>query len=211
MQLIGEVLQDGHHVLFCCIFLFESLCWSFWICHCDRSWQGELSWQFDTTGWRDNRDLSAALSPWTATDASFTSAANDSRIFRRSANDYYLSRRTDGVFQNFINPSYDHSYSGLQPSGRLELQSFDSRANENSYTSRSHVSREHKGKPRKSPRLTTITEGTSAGKSGPLAVKDELQSIDYDRIEDVESHFQVDRWDTDPCHQQTVKLRDHVV
>ncbi|PHU24472.1 hypothetical protein BC332_09579 [Capsicum chinense] len=161
----------------------------------DRSWQGELSWQFDTTGWRDNRDLSAALSPWTATDASFTSAANDSRIFRRSANDYYLSRRTDGVFQNFINPSYDHSYSGLQPSGRLELQSFDSRANENSYTSRSHVSHEHKGKPRKSPRLTTITEGTSAGKSGPLAVKDELQSIDYDKIEDVESHFQVDRSD----------------
>ncbi|XP_019068739.3 ABC transporter B family member 19 isoform X1 [Solanum lycopersicum] len=157
----------------------------------DRSWQGELSWQFDPTGWRDNRNLSAALSPWTAADTSFTSAPVGSRIFRRSANDYYLSR-TNGVFQNFINPSYDHSYSGFQPSGRLELQSFDSRANENSYTSRNHVSHEYKGKPRKSPRLTTITEGTSAGKSGPLAVKDELQSIDYDRIEDFERQFQVD-------------------
>ncbi|KAJ8553234.1 hypothetical protein K7X08_023912 [Anisodus acutangulus] len=158
----------------------------------DRSWQGELSWQFEPTGWRDNRDLSAALSPWTATDASFTSAANGSRIFRRSANDYYLSRATNGVFHSFINPSSDHSYSGLQPSGRLELQSFDSKANENSYASRSHVSREYKGKPRKSSRLTTITEGTSAGKSGPLAVKDELQSIDFDRIEDVERQFQID-------------------
>ncbi|XP_060205963.1 ABC transporter B family member 19-like [Lycium barbarum] len=159
----------------------------------DRSWQGELSWQFEPTGWRDNRDLSAALSPWTATDASFTSATNGSRIFRRSANDYYLSRSTNGVFHSFINPSYDQSYSGHQTSGRLELQSFDSRANENSYTSRSHVSREYKGKPRKSSRLTTITEGTSAGKGGPLAVKDELQLIDFDRTEDVERQFQIGR------------------
>ncbi|CAN4089141.1 unnamed protein product [Withania somnifera] len=158
----------------------------------DRSWQGELSWQFDPTGWLDNRNLSAALSPWTATDASFSSTANGSRIFRRSANDYDLSRRTDG-FHNFINPSYDNSYSGFQPSGRLEVQSSDSRANENFYTSRNHVSGEYKGKPCKPSRLTTITEGTSAGKSGPLAVKDELQSIDYDRIEDVERQFQVDR------------------
>lgn len=175
---------------------------------CDRSWQGELSWQFDPTGWRDNRNLSAALSPWTAADTSFTSAPVGSRIFRRSANDYYLSR-TNGVFQNFINPSYDHSYSGFQPSGRLELQSFDSRANENSYTSRNHVSHEYKGKPRKSPRLTTITEGTSAGKSGPLAVKDELQSIDYDRIEDFERQFQVDGWDKSST--RTVKLCDHII
>ncbi|KAK4349817.1 hypothetical protein RND71_029130 [Anisodus tanguticus] len=147
---------------------------------------------FEPTGWRDNSDLSAALSPWTATDASFTSAANGSRVFRRSANDYYLSRATKVYSNSFINPSYDHSYSGLQPSGRLELQSFDSKANENSYASRSHVSREYKGKPRKSSRLTTITEGISAGKNGPLAVKDELQSIDFDRIEDVERQFQID-------------------
>ncbi|XP_009787798.1 LOW QUALITY PROTEIN: ABC transporter B family member 19-like [Nicotiana tabacum] len=153
----------------------------------DRSWQGELSWQFEPTGWRDNRNLSAALSPWTASDASFTSAAHGSRIFRKSANDYYLSRATNGVFHSFINPSYDHSYSGLQTSGRLELQSFDSRASGNSY-----ASRDYKGKPRKSSKLTTITEGTGAGKSGPLAVQDELQSIEFDRIEDLERQIQID-------------------
>ncbi|GMP35172.1 hypothetical protein CsSME_00007730 [Camellia sinensis var. sinensis] len=56
----------------------------------DRSWQGELSWQFEPTGWRHNRNLNlgAALSPWAAAT---TTTTPSSRIFRRSANDYYLS------------------------------------------------------------------------------------------------------------------------
>ncbi|KAK6124697.1 hypothetical protein DH2020_041552 [Rehmannia glutinosa] len=85
----------------------------------DKSWQNELSWQFQPTGWQENRNLGAALTPWTPA----TSAPTP--IFRRSANEYYLSH-TQGVggnFQSFTNPHYESSYSGL-PSGRLELQSY---------------------------------------------------------------------------------------
>ncbi|KAK6148772.1 hypothetical protein DH2020_016297 [Rehmannia glutinosa] len=84
----------------------------------DKSWQNELSWQFQPTGWQENRNLGAALTPWTPATSAPTPS---SRIFRRSANDYYLSH--GGNFQSFSNPHYESSYSGL-PSGRLELQSY---------------------------------------------------------------------------------------
>ncbi|XP_051147745.1 ABC transporter B family member 19-like [Andrographis paniculata] len=87
----------------------------------DRLWQGELSWQFETTGWRENLNLGAALSPWAANSTSPLSTGS-SRIFKRSANDYYLSRG----FHTFGNPYYDNSYSGYDPlpsGSRLGLQS----------------------------------------------------------------------------------------
>ncbi|CAL5375969.1 unnamed protein product [Camellia sinensis] len=167
----------------------------------DRSWQGELSWQFEPTGWRHNRNLNlgAALSPWAAAT---TTTTPSSRIFRRSANDYYLSRtsRGGGGFQNhsFANSSISYSehshsgygYSALPPSGagRLELQSYNENSHSHSLVPRNYssASGQHSKSPKLSPKfsptfssLLTIKEGSaSAGHSGPLADKDELRKID---------------------------------
>ncbi|KAL8230246.1 hypothetical protein R6Q57_000024 [Mikania cordata] len=76
----------------------------------DQSWQADISWRFEPTH-NHGSNLSAALTPFTSTPVS--------RVFRRSANDYYLSRGNFSSSSN-INPSYDHSYVSL---GRIELQS----------------------------------------------------------------------------------------
>lgn len=155
----------------------------------DKSWQSELSWQFDPAGWRDNRDLSAALSPWTASSAASPSNSNGSRVFRRSANDYFLSRTTVAGFRGFTNPYYDHSVSHYEalPSGRLELQSYVSRDSEDSFTGRSFASREHfvKSHRGRTRQLSTITE-RRADSTGPLIENDELSLIDYDAPEDID-------------------------
>ncbi|PWA71493.1 AAA+ ATPase domain-containing protein [Artemisia annua] len=62
----------------------------------DQSWQAEISWQFEPTGWQDTRGsaLGAALSPWTGPTPSRTPSpvtTPSSRVFRQSAKDYYLS------------------------------------------------------------------------------------------------------------------------
>ncbi|KAG7025911.1 ABC transporter B family member 19, partial [Cucurbita argyrosperma subsp. argyrosperma] len=93
----------------------------------DKSWQGEISWQFKPTGWRDSRNLGIALGPWAASVA--PSSFSSSRVFRRTANDYYLSpsRR---VRRRSPSPYSDGS--GYVPAGRMELQSFVGRETENS-------------------------------------------------------------------------------
>ncbi|KAL2457360.1 ABC transporter B family member 19 [Forsythia ovata] len=145
----------------------------------DRSWQGELSWQFEPTGWQENRNLGAALSPFTASAA--TPVSTSSRIFRRSANDYYLSRTHGGV-QSFSNPYYDNSHSGYHPvpSGRLELQSYVARENENSIFGKSYTFGEH-AKSSKVPIMESINKG-NAGNPGTSAEKGELSMTDYDDI-----------------------------
>lgn len=116
----------------------------------DRSWQGDISWQARSRGFHENRNLGAALSPWTASEAS-TPTTYGSRIFKRSANHYYLSNTSGGV-SSFINPYYENSCTGYDavPSGRLELQSFESG--------------EHNIKPHYVSRQDRIKEGPSAGK-----------------------------------------------
>ncbi|PKI43804.1 hypothetical protein CRG98_035815, partial [Punica granatum] len=84
----------------------------------DTSWQSEVSWQFEPSGWRDGRDLGGALSPWPA-----AATPSRSRIFRRTANEYYMSRTASGL-RSFANPCYEYSGYGEVLSGRLELQSF---------------------------------------------------------------------------------------
>lgn len=94
----------------------------------DRSWQAEISWQFEPTGWKDSRDgvLGAALSPWTGTPRA-PSPVNTpgSRMFRQSAKDYYASGVSGGDlnFRNFTNPYYE--YSNVLSPGRIELQSHE--------------------------------------------------------------------------------------
>ncbi|KAL3511586.1 hypothetical protein ACH5RR_024303 [Cinchona calisaya] len=150
----------------------------------DWSWQGELSWQFKPTGWHDNRDFSAALSPWSASPA--TSPSGGSRIFRRSANDYFLSRTnaSNGLGCS-ANPYYDHSTGGYEafPSGRLEIQSFVARDGKDSCSGTSFTSREVT-RPHRGIRLSNVT-GRSAASSGPLADEDDLSLVDYDAPEDL--------------------------
>jgi ATP-binding cassette subfamily B (MDR/TAP) protein 1 len=101
----------------------------------DMSWQGRISWQFEPTGWHDSSNLSAALSPWTPT------TTPESRIFRRSANDFYLSQ-TKG-FQGRTSPYNEYSGYGGVPAGRLELQSYVARDGESSFFGKSYISGEY--------------------------------------------------------------------
>lgn len=142
----------------------------------DTSWQGELSWQFGPTGWRENHNLGSILSPWTGTSAaSPLSDRSRSNILGRSANEYYLSRTTGG-FRSHTNPYYyEHSGYDALPGGRIELQSFVGRERQNM--------NDH----RKSPgfsKMGVIKERISTS-TGPLADKDELTSkIDSYKPED---------------------------
>ncbi|KAF6174303.1 hypothetical protein GIB67_040796 [Kingdonia uniflora] len=147
----------------------------------DRSWQSEISWQFEPTGWQDRRNLSAALSPWAT-----PSQSNGRHIFNRTANDYYLSNTSAAPgyrssYRSIINPSYENSGYGAPSGRRLELQSYVARDNHpNSFIGRSYtsvdVSKTHRI-PHRSPR------------SSPLADKDELSMIEYDVPEDVNNQI----------------------
>ncbi|KAI4324811.1 hypothetical protein MLD38_030265 [Melastoma candidum] len=164
----------------------------------DRSWQGELSWQLEPTGWRDGRSsLGAALSPWTG-----SATPGESRVFRRgSASDYYLSRTTGG-FRSFTNPYYEYSgYGGGPNRGRLELRSFAESEYESSVFGKSYTSGDH-GKP-KSHRLhgdlEVIKEGSDvktinrgmpehAGRDERSRGRGNMQVGDSDSIDDMDGH-----------------------
>ncbi|KAJ0075680.1 hypothetical protein Patl1_33778 [Pistacia atlantica] len=169
----------------------------------DMSWQGEVSWQFEPSGWQDSRTLGAALSPWTAT----TTPVN-SNIFRRSAHDFYLSR-TSGGFQSRTNPYYDNSSYSAVPSGRLELQSFVAKDNDSTLFSKEHNLGGHGKSHQGISRLQIIKEGTSCRPVSPLANEDELSMIDYDTMEDVEK--QVHLSNTDHHHHRHNDPRWHSV
>ncbi|TKY64230.1 ABC transporter B family member 19 [Spatholobus suberectus] len=133
----------------------------------DHSWQGEVSWKFQATGWREySTNVGSVLSPWPA-----GSPSDRSRVFRRSANDYYLSRTSR--FRGLTSSSYEHS--GY---GRVELQSYVARDNDHSYF-------DQHGQPHGLSKLGIIQERSSGkGKSSPLAEEDELSMIDYSITED---------------------------
>ncbi|KZV43474.1 ABC transporter B family member 19-like [Dorcoceras hygrometricum] len=143
----------------------------------DRSWQGELSWQFKPTRWQENQNLGEALGPWTAS-ASATPASARSRTFRRSANDYYLSR-TYGGFQRFTNPYYSNSHSSYDrlPSGRSESHSYVGTDHKSPFLGSNH-SFEKQTSPCKSTNLSNVYD-VSDGRSGPLADEDELRMPDH--------------------------------
>ncbi|KAJ4717733.1 ABC transporter B family-like protein [Melia azedarach] len=146
----------------------------------DMSWQGEVSWQFEPSGWRDNQNLGAALSPWAVT----STASSNSNMFRRSANDFYHSN-TSGGFRSFANPYYDFSSYNAVPSGRLELHSFVSSDNNAFLHSKEHKMGGHSKFHQGISSLGVIKEGSSRHVS-PLANEDELSVIDYDAFDDVE-------------------------
>ncbi|KAI6671691.1 hypothetical protein NL676_006576 [Syzygium grande] len=144
----------------------------------DRSWEGELSWQFEPTGWRDGQNLGVALSPWTA-----PTTPSQSRVVRRTANDYYLSR-TSGRFRSFMNPYYEYSVYGSVAGGRLELQSFEDRdTNESAFFGRSYAAGENTKTKKGHSTLEVIKEGSNDGRFGH---KDELKLIGYNNDDDFE-------------------------
>ncbi|KAA0059377.1 ABC transporter B family member 19-like [Cucumis melo var. makuwa] len=134
----------------------------------DKSWQGELSWQFEPTGWRDSRNLGVALGPWAASIA--PSPFSSSQVLHRTANDYYLSpsRR---VRRSFPSPYSDSS--GYIPAGRVELQSFVGGETENSlFVGESYI-------PGETSKISH-SSGWKDGSKGPLADKDELSKSYHD-------------------------------
>ncbi|TQE08679.1 hypothetical protein C1H46_005663 [Malus baccata] len=147
----------------------------------DKSWQGEISWQFEPTGWSDTRNLGSVLSPWAT-----ASTTSDAHIVRRSANYYYLSRTSRRAARNNAN------YNSV-PDGRLELQSYvapprvnngngNINLNNNSESSLIFANSSYGTQHKKPPRLEKIKELGSGNYSGsdPLARKDVLGLIDYD-------------------------------
>ncbi|CAN1352883.1 ABC transporter B family member 19 [Linum perenne] len=83
----------------------------------DMSWQDEVSWQYEPTGWmNDSRTFGAILSPW-----AFTTPSAHPTI-RRSAQDFYLSRTRGGFTSS--GPSYcDRSGISGVSNGGLNLKS----------------------------------------------------------------------------------------
>ncbi|XVF25260.1 hypothetical protein REPUB_Repub13aG0198100 [Reevesia pubescens] len=156
----------------------------------DMSWQSEVSWQFEPSGWHDTRNLGAALSPWAA---SSTSSTNSQAFRRRSASEYYLSH-TSGGLRSFANPYYELSGYGPVPSGRLDLQSYVARDNDSS--SHLHLG-DHSKSHHQISRLDTIKEG-SGRYASPFADEDELSSGDYDTPEDVERQIRLLGTDPNP-------------
>ncbi|KAK8524744.1 hypothetical protein V6N13_015756 [Hibiscus sabdariffa] len=145
----------------------------------DKSWQSEVSWQFEPSGWRESRNLGAALSPWAA---STISPSNSQALGRRSARDYYLSR-TSGGLRSFANSSYEFSGYGAVPSRRLELQSYVTGDDDSS----PHLCfRDHSRSHHDISSKAAITENSSRNSRSPLIDEDELSSIDYDTQEDDE-------------------------
>ncbi|CAJ1950699.1 unnamed protein product [Sphenostylis stenocarpa] len=131
----------------------------------DHSWQEEVSWKFEATGWRDySTNFGSVLTPWPA-----SSPSDHSRIFRRSANDYYLSRTSR--FSGLATSSYEHS--GY---GRVELKSYVARHNDHSYfDQRSQLHALSK---------PGFIQEKSSRKGSPLAEEDELSMIDYSITEE---------------------------
>ncbi|XWS18785.1 hypothetical protein CRYUN_Cryun32bG0074500 [Craigia yunnanensis] len=150
----------------------------------DMSWQTEVSWQFEPSGWHDSRNLGAALSPWAA---SSTSSVNSQAFRRYSASKYYLSR-TSGGFGSYANPYYELSGYGAVPSGRLKLQSYIARDNDSS--SHRHLG-DHSRSHNEISKLATIKDGSGRNGASPLVDEDELETIDYDTPEDVERQIRL--------------------
>lgn len=138
----------------------------------DKSWQGEISWQFEPSGWRDSRNLGVALGPWVASIS--PSSFSTSRVLRRTANDYYLSP-SQRARRNFPSPYADSSGSGYIPVGRVELQSFVGGKTENSlFIGESYI-------PGETSKIIP-SPGRKDGSKGPLADKDELSKKNYHDI-----------------------------
>ncbi|KAM5579612.1 ABC transporter B family member 19-like [Rosa sericea] len=150
----------------------------------DMSWQGEISWQFEPTGWNETRNLGSAMSPW----ATASTSSRQAQRAHRSANYYYLSRTTGG-FRTSANQYYnEYSSYGAVTDGRLELKSYVARDNGSSTFGRSSYNYGEQSKPFKAvtPRLEGIKEAGSGNfsGSGPLAKKDVFGLIDYQTAED---------------------------
>ncbi|MED6160492.1 hypothetical protein PIB30_051933 [Stylosanthes scabra] len=124
----------------------------------DHSWQGEVSWKFEARGWHEySASMGSVLNPWPA-DSPF----EHSRVFRRSANDYFLSQTSR--FKGQSGSTYHNEHSDY---GRVELQSYIARDSDHSESrgfSKTKVIKE-----RENIRV----------KTSPLAEEDELSWIDY--------------------------------
>ncbi|KAK1264071.1 ABC transporter B family member 19 [Acorus gramineus] len=127
----------------------------------DKSWQTELSWQFEPTRWGGDRGgFGAALSPW-------ATPPTGRWFMRRTARDYYLSRPSDR-YESFVGGvSYEAS---RVSTGRLELQSYVSGPSRPVVGTPRERRKLRSPAPRRSPRSSFL---------GSLASQDELSMVNY--------------------------------
>ncbi|QHN98511.1 ABC transporter B family member [Arachis hypogaea] len=125
----------------------------------DHSWQGEVSWKFEARGWQEySARMGSVLNLWPV-DSPF----EHSRVFRQSANDYFLSQTSR--FKGHSGSTYHNEHSVY---GRVELQSYvagDSDLSESRGFSKTKVIKER--------------DSIIRNKTSPLAKEDELSWIDY--------------------------------
>lgn len=149
----------------------------------NSSWQSEVSWQFEPNGLRDygSTNLGPIFIPW----ASSPTPSGRSRVFTRSAKDYYLSRTSGLVRGNRFTSNSDNSEASssyvVPRGGRVELQSFVANNGDQSSKSYSGFSR-----------LDVIKEGmfnTRNEKNSPLAEEDELSFTSFSNVRDNDGYY----------------------
>lgn len=95
----------------------------------DASWQSSVSWQPADTSWAQPHGLGAAVGPW-APAGSDAASRRGPALFRRTARDYYLSKRSSRMMMHHHRSSaaqQSRSVAAASAAGgggkRLELQS----------------------------------------------------------------------------------------
>lgn len=162
----------------------------------DMSWQSEVSWQIEPTGWRDNGSLGAALSPWT------DSTSTSSRVLRRSANDYYQSQ-TYGGYRSYANPHYDSSSYSAAHIGRLELQSYVFKDDLSFLQSKERRFSDQRRRSNQGiSSLGTIKEGSSRHVN-PFGDEDRLNSTDFDPVADIERQLHLSKTNSHHKHDDS--------
>ncbi|KAF0891305.1 hypothetical protein E2562_009480 [Oryza meyeriana var. granulata] len=84
----------------------------------DMSWQSSVSWQPDTS-WAQPHGLGAAVGPWAPAGLG-SAGRRGPALFRRTARDYYMSRRSSRMYNRDLSSSVSRPVAGGR---RLELQS----------------------------------------------------------------------------------------
>lgn len=129
-----------------------------------------------------------------------TATPSDARVFRQTANDYYMSRTATG-HRSLANPTYEYSHYRAVPMRRLELQSFAAGDQYDSNGSSFFGKRYRHGE------SSNANNNKASGNGSPLAKIDELGIVVYDpkQHDDVETDL------TSPLrsHDRNILELDH--
>lgn len=89
------------------------------------SWQSSVSWQpLPDTSWAQPHGLGAAVGPWAPAASDSSATRRGPALFRRTARDYYLSKRSSRIYRDRSSVAQQQQSRAAAGGGkRLELQS----------------------------------------------------------------------------------------